>query len=46
MIDFANKLNFDVEAQGKKSKRERTLIKIIKSPGLMIPASGISNTLF
>ena len=34
------------KAQGKKSTRDRTLINLPKSPGLMISASGVSNTIF
>ena len=37
---------FDVKAQGRKSTRDRPLIRLLKSPGLMISASGISNTIF
>ena len=36
-------MNFDVKAPGNKSTRNRTLIKMLESPGLMISASGISN---
>ena len=43
MYDFARVMNFDLKAQGNKSTRERTLIKILKSPAIM--ASGISNTI-
>ena len=42
--DFAKEMNFDLKAQGKKSNRDRTLIKLIKSPAIM--ASGFSKTLF
>ena len=45
MYDFAKELNFDLKAIGKKSTRDRTLIKILKSPGLMISASGVSKTI-
>ena len=34
------------EASGNKSTRDRTLIKLLEAPGLMISASGISNTIF
>ena len=34
------------KASSNKSTRDRTLIKLLKSPGLMISASGISNTIF
>ena len=46
MHDFAKEMNFDMKAQGNKSTRERTLIKLLKSPGLMISASGVSKTIF
>ena len=36
MYDFAKELNFDLKAQGNKSTRDRTLIKVLKSPGLMV----------
>ena len=44
MFDFAKEMNFDLIAQAKKSPRDRTLIKLLKSPGLMVYASGISKT--
>ena len=43
---FAKGVNFDLKAQGNKSTPDRTLIKILKSPGLMISASGVSQTIF
>ena len=43
MYDFAKEMNFDLKAQGNKSTRDRTLIKLLKSPGLMASASGVSN---
>ena len=46
MYHFAKEMNFDLKAQGKKSTRDRTLIKLLKSPGLMVSASGISKTIF
>ena len=42
--DFAKEMNFDLKAQGNKSTRDRTRKKILKSPSLMVSASGISNT--
>ena len=45
MYDFAKELNFDLKAVGNKSTRGGTLINLLKSPGLMVSASGIS-TLF
>ena len=32
MYDFAKEMNFDTKAQGNKSNRDRTLIKLLKSP--------------
>ena len=46
MYDFAKELNLDLQAQGNKSTRDRTLIKLLKSPGLMVSAAGISKTIF
>ena len=42
MYDFAKEKNFDLKAQGYKSTRDRTLLKLLKLPGLMVSASGIS----
>ena len=46
MYGFAKKMNFDLKASGNKSTRDRTLIKLLKSPGLMVSASGLSKTIF
>ena len=46
MYDFAKEMNFDLKTQGNKSTRDRTLIKLLKSPGLMVSASGFSKTRF
>ena len=46
MYDFAKEMKFDIKAQGNKSTRDRTLVKIPKSPGLMVSASGVSKTIF
>ena len=37
---------FDIKAMGNKSIREKTFIKLLKSPGSMISASDISNAKF
>ena len=37
-------MHFDVKAIGNKSSRDRTLIKLLKSPSLMVSASGVSKT--
>ena len=44
MYDFAKEMNFDMKSQGNKSTRDRTLIKILKSPAII--ASGVSKTIF
>ena len=46
MYDFAKEMNFDIKALGRESTRDRTLIKLLKSPGLWISASGVSRTNF
>ena len=46
MYDFAKEMHFDTKAQGNKSMRDRKLIKLLKSPGLMVSASGVSKTKF
>ena len=43
MYDFAKEMNFDLKAIGKKSIRDRTLIKLLKSPAII--ASGVSKTI-
>ena len=40
MYDFAKEMHFDTKALGKKSTRDKTLIKLIKSPAIM--ASGVT----
>ena len=46
MYDFAKGMHFNQKAVGNKSIRDRKLIKLLKSPGLMVSASGISKTKF
>ena len=46
MYDFAKAMHFDTKAVGKKSTRHETLIKLVKSPGLIVFASGVSKTIF
>ena len=42
--EFAKEMNFNINQKGRKSDRDRTLIKLLKSPAIM--ASGISNIIF
>ena len=46
MHDFAKEMQFDPKASGNKSTRDRKLIKLLNSPGLMVSASGVSKTIF
>ena len=46
MYDSAKEMNFDLEAQGNKSTRDRKLIKLLNSPRLLFSASGASKTIF
>ena len=46
MYDFAKEMHFDMKAAGDKSVRDRTLIDLLKSPGLIVSASGVSKTIF
>ena len=45
LYDFAKEMYFDVRGQGRKSTRDRTLTNLLKSPGLMVSASRVSNTI-
>ena len=44
MYDFAKEMHFDQKALGNKSTRDKTLIKLLKSPAIM--ASGVPKTIF
>ena len=46
MYDFANEMHFDPKASGNKSTRDRKIIKLLNSPGLIVSASGASKTMF
>ena len=46
MYDFAKEMHFDPKASGDKSTRDRKLIKLLNSPGLIVSASGVSKTIF
>ena len=46
MYGFAKEMHFDQNSVGNKSIRDRKLIKLLKSPGLMVSASGVSKTIF
>ena len=46
MYDFAKEMHFDTKALGNKSVRDRKLIKLLNSPGLLVSASSVSKTIF
>ena len=46
MYDFAKEMHFDPKASGNKSTRDKKLIKLLNSPGLIVSASGVSKTKF
>ena len=46
MYDFAKEMHFDTKALGNKSTRDRKLIKLLNSPGLLVSASRVSKTIF
>ena len=46
MYEFAKEMHFDLKAVGKKSTRDRTFLNLLKSPGLLVFASGVSKTIF
>ena len=46
MYNFAKEMHFDKSRVGNKSTRDRTLITLLNSPGLMVSGSGISKTIF
>ena len=39
-------MHFDIKGFGRKSTRDRTFIKLLKSPSLPVSASGVSKTMF
>ena len=43
LYGFAKEMNFALNAQGKKSTRDRMLKELLKTQGLMISASGVLN---
>ena len=45
LYDFAKEMHFDVRGRSNKPTRDRTLMKLLKSPGLMVSGSGVSNTI-
>ena len=44
IYEFAKEMNFNIKQKGKKSNRDKSIIRLLKSPAIM--ASGISKKLF
>ena len=44
IYEFVKELKFDIKQKGRKSDRDRSIIRLLKSPAIM--ASGISKTIF
>ena len=42
--EFAKEMNFNIKQKGNKSNRDKSIIRLLKSPAIM--ASGISKTIF
>ena len=46
LYDFSKEMSFYTYALGNKSTPDRTIIKLLESPGLMVSSSGVSKTIF
>ena len=46
LYDFAKEVNFDEKSSGNKSTRDNSLIRILKSPAILVSASGVSSKTF
>ena len=46
MYEFGKEMKFDIKQKGRKSDRDKGFVRLLKSPGLMVPASGVSKTIF
>ena len=44
IYEFAKEMNFNIKQKGNKSNRDKSIIRLLKSPAIM--ASGISKTIF
>ena len=44
IYEFAKEMNFDIRQKGNKSDRDKSIVRLLKSPAIM--ASGISKTRF
>ena len=46
IYEFGKEMKFDIEQKGRKSNRDKSTIKLLKSPAIMASASGVSKTKF
>ena len=44
--EFGKEMKFDIKQKGRKSNRDRSPKSLLKSPSLLVSASGVSNTVF
>ena len=44
IYEFAKEMNFNIKEKGSKSDRDKSIIRLLKSPAIM--ASGVSKTIF
>ena len=44
MFEFAKEVYFDEKGLGNKVTRDKTLIRLLKSPAVMVSASGVSSS--
>ena len=44
IYEFAKEMNFNIKEKGKKSDRDKSMIRLLKSPAIM--ASGVKKTIF
>ena len=42
LYEVSKEMHFDMKATGNQSIRDRTLLKMLKSPGILVSASGVS----
>ena len=46
IYEFGKEMKFDIKQKGRKSNRDKSMIKLLKSPAIMASASGVSKTNF
>ena len=46
LYEFGKEMKFDIRQKGRKSKRDKSMIKLLESPAIMASASGVSKAIF